>query len=246
MNVADLLTYGLNLPSRDVPLIALPPGTVDATFGHPIMEGVAISDMVTDATNEFLDAFRAGVDGYVADHTARAWKCRLLGAVLVFADGTAYKPMISRESATAQSRPCWSDLIRQVGQERMGQMMVIILTTDFKKRLWNKARTGTVGSATPVYVHDNDLNLSCTIVVDWQRWIATLDNIEEVYALGWSKPSIQTTLIADHQRTQRYGVEATLRHEYTLRTLRATPEFLPALLIAQRPLGWIDPLKGKK
>lgn len=40
--VADLLTHGLSLPPRDMPLVALPPNTVDATFGHPITHGIAI------------------------------------------------------------------------------------------------------------------------------------------------------------------------------------------------------------
>ena len=240
MTPSDLLVSGLKLPPLEAALIYCE-GAVDAMFGTPIEYGYPVQSITTDATNEYLDTFRGQPCGYVSDNTARAFKTWNLGSVLIFEDGTCYKPMISRESAMTQSRACWSDLVHAIWRKKQGQNCLCILTTDTKKRLWPRARIGPIGAATPVYLHDGDSNLSECVSLDWGDWAETLATVEAVYTLGWSKSAIRLGLTVDWKRAQLHGLSHTAALERDLAAQRARRDFLPALLIAQRGLEWCDP-----
>ncbi len=244
---ADLLAQGLGLPPVAEPAYPLPPGTVCAITGQPITTGYRVADMVTEATAEFLDCFRAGVGGHVSENAARCFRSSnprmgnpCARPVLLFADGPAYMPTIARESPATLprcltemgvpvSRPCWSDLVRAVWPDHHGQQCLCILTTDTKKRLWIRARVGALGARTPVLVHEGED--SAVLLIDWARLIECLDLVEAVYSAGFPKAAIRASL---YGACKAISLAETRRMENLLRPWRSRPEFTVATLIAQK------------
>jgi hypothetical protein len=238
---ADYIARGLGIAPLAMPPTAVPDGTRCAISGKPIAAGYPVSFLVTDATSEFLDMFRGGLFGYVSDEAARCWKLSdpRLGnptarAFLIFGDGICYMPMISRESARAQGRPCWSELVREVWRERARQRMVCILTTDQKKRLWPRARVGALGNRTPVLLYDAGLSLNETALIDWPVMLDCLAAIEEAYGVGFSKAAIRESLYENANIMREFGFIPTRNIERRLRERRGRREFDMALLIAQK------------
>lgn len=237
LSVADMLVYGLNLPRPETPLIrAAPPGTRCAITGTPVDEGYLIRDVTTGATAEFLDCFRGHPEGWISENAGRCFRHirQTSRCWLIFEDSTAHDAMISRESAEAQGRPCWSSLVREVWPNRQGQQILCILTTNMKRRLWPKARVGQLGYRTPVYLLDSSLNVDGCYMVNWPRMLAALDLIEEAYSAGYAKTQIQTGLLSAFQLSIEIGLERAIAWEGELAEIRPRIEFLMALLIAQK------------
>lgn len=238
----DLLVRGLGLGPLPKAPVEVPAGTCCAVTGKPITAGYAVTDMTTEATAEFLDFFRGGIAGYVAEETARCIKVNAAPrqgnltarAAMVFADGTYYNPLISAESAAKQERPCWSQLVREVWPARAGQPVLIILTTDMKKRLWPRARVGAMGNSTPVLYYDNASSGNEVFSIDWPQMLACLDLVEEVYSKGFPKAAMVEGLTRAWKATQALGLAETLRLDRGLRPLRGSQAFQMAVLIAQK------------
>lgn len=236
ITVADMLVYALGLERPEgLPLRAAPPGTRCAVTGVPIEEGYLVSDVVTEATTEFLDLFHGHPEGWVSENVGRCFRAHRQTArcCLIFEDATHYDPLISRESARKLGRPCWSDLVREIWPDRMGQRVLCILTTNMKRRLWPRARVGALGVRTPVYILDADLNLDGCYIISWPQMLRRLEFIERLYDLGFSKKHIQNGLL-QAQIVQEVGITEALRWENELSKMRHEIEFLMALLIAQR------------
>ncbi len=237
---ADLLARGLNLPLPAVQPVATPPSTCCAITGQPITSGYLVADMVTEATAEFLDCFRGGIGGWVSESAARCFKSAdprrgnpCARSVLAFEDGTLYNPLINRESAAAQERPCWSDLVRQVWPARRGEQMLAILTTDTKKRLWIRARVGALGPRTPLLYYDSGTGNE-VLIVDWPMLLAGLELCELIYGLGFPKEAIRGSLYVASKVCETVGLSVARELEGDLARWRERPEFRPALLMAQR------------
>jgi hypothetical protein len=241
---AMLLARGLRLPPLPDPPRPVPLGTVCAITGVPIAEGYTVGEMTTEATTEFLDCFRGGgrgADGHVEEAAARCFKSAnpragnpCARSHLAFPDAY-YAPLIAREAATERGRPCWSDLARAIWPARRGQICLCLITTDTKKRLWHKARTGPLGRATPVYYHDAATIGGATLWVDWPALLDCLDLVEEVYTSGASKARIRTSLFGAASLAEGIGFRRLAAYERRLESWRARPEFALATLIAQRP-----------
>lgn len=241
---ADLLARGLDLPPLPQPPLELPAGTTCAITGQPIRHGYRVADLTTDATTEFLDAFRGGVDGYVSESAARCFRSAnpragnpCARSHLAFADGTYYAPLIARESALAQGRPCWSELVRAVWPARAGEQCLVLLTTDTKKRLWPYARVGALGPRTPVYLYDAASGEAGVTWVDWAALLACLDLVEEVYSQGFPKSALRRGLPSAPAACLRAGLGAARRWERALAPWRERAELRLAVLIAQRAPG---------
>lgn len=241
MTPADFLARGLQLAPLEIQPQPVPDGTYCSITGQPITAGYPVADMVTDATNEFLDCFRGGVGGWVSDAAARCFKNSdprkgnvTARAVMVFEDGTYYNPLIAREQAILQVRPYWSDLVREVWPTRAGQRVLIILTTDMKRRLWIRSRVGTLGNRTPVFYYDSATAGNEAILVDWPRLIECLDTVEEVYTRGFPKTAIRECLYTVGKIVQAVGFVEARQMELRLSTWRGTPEFQVATLVAQK------------
>jgi hypothetical protein len=239
MQPAEMLVRGLDLSPLPLSLTQLPPeGDFCALrgCGRSITHGYPVMSITTDATNEYMDTFQGNPTGFVCEPCGRLFRQDFnLGAWLIFEDGTAFHPLISRESALAANdprRPCWSDLVRSIWPSRSGQNLVCLLTTNTKKRQWPRARVGPLGHSTPVYLHDGPDE--STRLLDWPALLRALDLIEETYTLGWSKRAILVCLLSNAKLCADVGMPRALRMERALKDVRCLPEFTPALLIAQK------------
>ncbi len=238
---ADFLAVGLKLGPLPAPPIAVPVGTHCALTGQPLTCGYPVSTMVTPATAEFLDHFRGGIDGYVSDAAARCYKSAnprsgnpCARSVVTFADNSCWNPLIASVSAHEQGRPCWSEFVRELWPSRAGQMCLIILTTDTKKRLWPSARIGALGPRTPVYYYDSKTAGNGTIMVDWPRMVECLELIESIYRLGFPKTAMGESLYSASKIAQAVGLREVRDYESQLTLWRGTAEMKMGLLIAQK------------
>lgn len=232
--VPDFLVRGMGLPPLDTPPERIDDIVYDAITGVGIADGYRVRDIVPKAAGEFLDLLRGNVDGWISEATARAFRGTWnLGNRLIFEDGTHYYPLINLKSAREQNRPCWSELVRKVW-DRCGERLLAILTTDFKKRLWPQARIGILGSATAVYLHDANLDISASVWIDWAKMLFVLDLVEDIYRAGFSKSGIVKGILSEYQTAQTVGVQAALNWERRLQTIRGCHEFTMAIIIAQK------------
>lgn len=238
---ADLLAAGLDLPPVAEAAEPVPPGTVCALTGQPLTTGYPRRLMTTEATTEFLDHFRGDVHGWVSESAARCYRSAnpragnpCARSILAVQEGAGavrlWSPLIARESAAAQGRPCWSALVRLAWQAHAGRPVLAILTTNTKKRLWPRARVGALGSRTPLYYYDSDTQGDGVLWLDWPRLLACLDLVEELYTAGFPKPVLRTCLL---RKTDADPLRA-LAGERALAPWRGTPEFRVAALIAQK------------
>lgn len=232
MTVAEYLVNGLKIPPLDEP--AKPINSVCAMTGVQITHGYPIWDIVPHESGEFLDFLPNGVNGYISETAARAIKGTWnLGSRIIFANGDHYHPLIARDKNG--ERPCWSDLARQLWMERRGQSVLMILTTDFKKRVWHRSRIGVLGSATPVMIHDvADSGISSVQIIDWAVLLETLDVVENIYSMGFSKNGIRHSLLREWNRVQSFGARHVIELDNQLKPLREKTEFTMAVIIAQK------------
>jgi hypothetical protein len=85
-----------------------------------------------------------------------------------------------------------------------------------------------------MYVHDPSRGISGNRIVSLSLLLATIVDIEAIYNLGFSKTAIERGLLDDLKRAKALGIPATVAHERHLQSVRTLPEFLPALIIAQK------------
>lgn len=138
-------------------------------------------------------------------------------------------PVIAKESATA-NRPTWSAAIRELDTTLP---RVAILTTDAKKRVWTFARVSQ-GETLSIYLYDPSRCLSGNVSARMCILRDTLNRIEEIYLLGFTKNHIQQSLLSYQKLAQQIGIRETIEMERELIPLRSLPEFLPALIVAQK------------
>jgi len=136
--------------------------------------------------------------------------------------------------AAVAGRPCWSDLVRAVWPERAGQRILIILTTDMKRRLWIRARVGALGSRTVLFYYDSDTAGNENLIVDWPRLIECLDVVETAYDLGFPKTALRESLYIAGKVAQTVGLGVTNNQEKAIAAWRGTNEFVVSSLIAQK------------
>ena len=74
--------------------------------------------------------------------------------------------------------------------------------------------------------------------MDWSRMLDALDLLEEVYCAGFSKITIQKTLLADTKNLDKVGYAQAMNYERLLKPYRGSPELLFAAIIGQRTAEW--------
>lgn len=257
---ATILCQGMRLPPPPG-LQSAPPGCRCALTGEPLDHGYPAQNILPSSTGDPLDVTGGDPHGWLsvaaASVLAGDWN---LGGRALFqeADGgvTAFYPRLSPEKEVpdkedagplsskklktmsrdgSQPRPLWRDLVRAVWPDRAGQTCLLLLATDPKKRVWYKARVGTLGTQTPLYLFDNARHQKRPLTLDWPRLRETLDIVEEIYAAGFTKRGIETFLPAETRASQKVGLPQTLAWERSLSLLRPAPEFLVSIIIAQKP-----------
>ena len=228
MTASQILARGIGIFPPPGP-ITVPDGTLCAlaNCGAPIASGYPVASITTDATNEFLDTYRGGLQGHVCPDCAALVKAQspqtdysMGRAWLVVAGAGAWDPLISRESAETAGRQCWSDLVRQVWREHRGCECAVLLTTDGKRRTWPLCRAGVVGERTPILYHNTGGDAECLIYfgsldVDWGRWVECLDLVESAYSLGFAKRHLAGGLLGANAALA-VGLGETLRIERAL------------------------------
>lgn len=238
-NIAEFLTYGIGLPELDMPPQKIDGSAICSITGAKIEAGYPVMDIISKSTGEYLDLLGGYSSEWLSESAARAFKGSWnMGSRLIFADGTHYHPLVARKEARKQGRACWSDLVRGIWPNRSGQMMVMILTTDFKKRIWPRGRVGILGDSTDILVHDMQQGIFDVLQVNWwPKLLKILNVFEEVYTYGFVKPVIARCLYSDHKTMEKIGVLATADYEKYLSRIRNTNEFKIAMIIAQKQEG---------
>lgn len=253
MTHTDILAAAMNLPPLGQQLMPIPGGAYCAITGVALEAGYRVMDIAPPTVSDYADVFNGNLHGWLSVSAAQMFAAKTpiggsgsranqlaspewnFGSRVAFADGTQYHVLIAHDQAEKQGRPYWSRLARELWPEREGQQCVMILATDVKKRTWHRARAGFLGARTPVYIHAPEFDFSGLQYCDWPRLLACLDTIETAYALGFSKDSIRASLLADYKRTAAYGFPETRALDIALNDIRMATEFLPALIMAQKP-----------
>jgi len=204
-----------------------------AITGERITKGVKTKSIVASTVGEYLDLLPGGIHGYLSVDAAIVYKNTWnWGSRLIFKDEN-YHPLISASSAKQTDRLSWSQLIRDVYPRKEGFPCVALVATDFKKRVWQRCEIGVLGEHTPVYVYAPDFDAARKIYVDWRRLVEMLGLIERIYASGFSKYQIQYSLLENY-RLFESDPEGIIEAEKELRQLRDHPEFIVALIAAQK------------
>lgn len=242
-SAASILATGLGLTDTGLQSQSIPDGAWCIITGDYITEGYPAAKLLSNATAEFIELTHGNPTGWVSEPAAILIKSASpragnppAKATLAFEDGTCWQPMISRESATAQGRACWSDLVREVWPARRDQRCVVLLTTDTKKRLWPRCRVGSLGPRTEVLLHDTGSTISSPVVIDWETMLETLTRIEQLYT-HFPKPVIGRNLFRSRDGVHAIGPRAAREYENWLSGVRTSPEFVMALLIAQKEVA---------
>lgn len=251
----DILAKAMSLPPSSLEKDC--PGRVCAISGTTLERGAPVQKVASSATPEFLETFRGDLHGFVSPGAAALFAaanprakstfsvrpgkepeqvsvCTTRG-YLAFADGSLYMPMVSQESADAKGWPSWRDAVQEVWPERANERCVVLITDDFKKRLWPYSKAGPLGTSTPVFVHETSLySLSTVLTIDWPAMLRQLHKVEELYSLGFSKPSIKDNLLSSKAGVEAVGLVEAIRLESKLSHVRESDEFRVALVIAQK------------
>lgn len=128
------------------------------------------------------------------------------------------------------SRPTWRELFRSLNPE---VERIIIINTDSKRRAWQKARSSS-GEIFSIFVDDRERGISENFDCHYQKLVAALDLIEEVYNLGFSKNAIEKTLLKESKKVFEISLAETIELEKKLNTIRNSPEFIPSIIVAQK------------
>lgn len=244
---AHFIVSGLKpepLDAKKFPLREMPPGATCFITGEKMERGYYIWDIIPGTTCGLGDVIHSGGEWMSID-AARAWKASWnMGSRLIFEDGTHYHPLVDAKAAQKQGRAWWSSLIREVWPARQGQRLLCIVATDYKKRVWQHARIGVLGSSTSVFVYSqpritksgSDMCKSAmtSLIVNWPRLIETLDFVETVYTAGFTRAALRTTLLHSASTVKKIGLRETMIWERRLQPLRQTPEFHIAAIVAQK------------
>lgn len=261
MSPAEFLFRGLGLPLPDAAPVACPPGTHCPLTGLPLLEGYPVQSIVPSSTGEWLDLLRGDVHGYLSPQAASCiqndWN---LGNRALFQrpDGTfeAHYPLLARpkpgaviepvDEATADPkrlktlrrdgqgvRPCWSDLLKTL-PSRQGWPCLLIVAADPKKRVWNRARVGSVGEQTPFLLFDSSRSLLNCVSVPAGELLKLLDLVETIYTAGFTKAAMERFLPSETKAVSQVGLAQALAWERALAPYRSLPWFLLVTLCAQR------------
>jgi hypothetical protein len=205
--------------------------TICAFSGILITEGVLVSDIVTDATNQPHETFKYNSD-YVDIYTARLFKWVIGGAIgNLYADDTGFgdKPMVSRDSAINGKRACWIDLVRNLS---IGTKTAAIFTEESKRRLWAFSTIGVVGDNWQVYLNTSDY--SGNIIINHCKLLELLSFMEKLYELGFNKRHFREGLV-DYKfiKKQDLKLSKIMDYEQRISEWRNTNEFKLAVFIIQ-------------
>lgn len=229
--------------SASPPALKRPPIPIEAGYcaftGEPITTGYHISSVITSATSEVSDTFRYPSES-VSVEVAELFRAQtLLRGNLLFLENELLQPMVSRESAKNQNRPCWRDLMFEI---EFGTPCVAVFTDESKRRLWPQAQYCSFGEHWRPFVNGSvakfgktfqSPQISRTLSVDVLHIQSCISLIESVQSKGFTKHGIYRGLLHESNHVEQVGYHSAIAMEKALRRWRDKDEFLLALFISQ-------------
>ncbi|NJL53906.1 hypothetical protein HC928_01285 [bacterium] len=221
-----MLAAGFGLPSEEL----IPDGMGQCGLCAQRGPVLALKRVLSGASADLADTFRHG--GHICKACAACFAAPKLLVGNLYADETrALKPVVALASAT-EARPAWRDLLRGMTP---GTLAPPIVTSNTKRRMWPQAVASPVGAQWRVLFVDGDNDRLLTI--HHARLMDTLNHIEMLLALGYSKRAIGDTLLhgASIKSMKNADVIRRMMHlEAQTAALRHTDEFTLALFVAQK------------
>ena len=239
-SLPQLTARGFGLAVSDRERVACPVGTRCSLSGEEIDFGYRIADIVSAAQGEWWETFNGNPFGYLSEAAAACWLAsnpkrdmRMSKSFAVFGDA-AYEPMVSQKSADAQGRPSWRDLVRTAWERHRGEPCALVLSSDTKKRVWWRGRSGTLGGNTPVLIYDTgQVGLFEVRMIDWPAMLGSLELVEAAYAGGFYQGDVATTLMQNITACERIGWAAVVEMERSLGAARRSDHWPFVRLIAR-------------
>lgn len=220
---SEILQKAFALKKEDIPDMV----AVCGMCGHK-GEMLNSKKAITPTTSGMADMFKHG-SGICFECASCVKESRLLTSN-IYADsrGLGLKPVVSEKSAN-EERPTWRSLINS--EQIVGRETVVIFTSNVQRRLWHNAPIGVVGESWQVlYVHENT---EAILKVSIYRLKEILQEVELLLNLGFSKRSIETSLLS-HHKIPHDLLKSTLEYNKRVSLYRNTDEFKLSLFIAQR------------
>ena len=224
----------VNVLSPHVPEIQPVPFVAGVTrrcafSGVPLTSGVPVKQVIRPATANIADTFRYPGD-YVSGEVASLFKAQTaLRGNLLATPTELQRPLFSVESARAQERPSWLDVFVNLSQGG-GEMLVLILTDESKRRLWPNAVVSEWGQFISLFYNVGSTARVLTLRTRWL--VSLLRTCTFLLTAGYSRQAIQESLIKSRSLYQAQYPES---HEVDkgLFQFRHTPEFQVASFTAR-------------
>lgn len=204
------------------------PCEVCATCGIQTNSGIPISSIENPTFSQHADFMR--YSKHVCYGCAWLyWSGKGKPGNFIAAGGQYHQLVISHESVVEDKMP-WIKRLKMVAQMPFETLVSGVLTTDVKPRLWPRTRLATVGDF-GLYVHAPDYDLSDYVRFDLHKCLALSESFSPILVSGFAKMSIYHGLLRDYARAGK-NLAQTIGWENQIKSIRATPEFIPALLIS--------------
>ena len=201
-----------------------------ATCGAILTEGVPTSAINNPTFSQHADFWRYGTHCCPACAWLYAAGKGKPGNLLAYGDRLEYL-VISTVSVVPDKRP-WLVVLPELLSLPPETPLTGVLTTDVKPRVWPRMVLSSVG-APVLMTHAPEYDLSAPVAVDLAALLDLTQTVCEALTLGYTKLSVFRGLTRDYPRFVK-NMEVSNRLEQTLRPLRQTPEFVPALVMAQK------------
>ena len=174
-----------------------------------------------------LEDLMSAASDLICCHCADTWQqTKRNGRALLATKEDILFPTITLDKKS--DRPMWRDVFRAFPK----QERICILTTDPKRRIWPLARVS-AGDTLSLLLNDPSRGLFGNRNVSITQLVEILDLIEEIYSAGFSKQAIENSLISG-SKSVNCSITLIVEWEGQLSKIRTQPEFIPALIIAQK------------
>ena len=201
--------------------------------GQHTERGHAHTDILQKTTSNITVTFPHMTDT-MCEYCVAMWdngKANPYNRGLLAYRGKVYFPLIAANpELNTPERPTWANAIRDIDP---ALPRVCVINTDPKKRVWPRARI-TSGDAISILIHDNSRTISDNVNCSLSKLKETINLLEDVYTLGFSKASMEGSLFSILKQVKLVGFDKTQQLENKLKILRLTPEFLPAVIVCQK------------
>ena len=185
------------------------------------------SDILSKSTGSAAELCRIP-SGLMCPHCWALWSKPKVYARSMWVTETSVKfPTIAPDPKGV--RPMWRDVVRDFDPQTSRG---VVLTTDPKKRIWPFASVSS-GHFVSLYLHDPSRGISELRQLSGAKWWQQIQQIEE-WLTYFSKAAIACCLLGNLQQCRKLGVSWAAEQEKISSKLRATPEFIPALIVAQK------------